>query len=162
MNASGRVCGMGWLRSSRRYCGYLSLAVLALQIILSFGHVHLGAARASSVTAVAGTAVPAPFPTQPGDHSIGYCAICATINLFANSFAPSAPQLIAPVVWQHIEHSDRPAFVFVALRTTSFQSRAPPFARLSFLLIACRRVVRAGNVLKTMRVSRGLSVIVAI
>jgi hypothetical protein len=120
---------MGWLRSSRRYCGYLSLAALALQIILSFGHVHLGAARASSVTTVAGAAMRAPLPAQPGDHGIRYCDICATINLSANSFVPSVPQLAAaPVSWRHIEHSDRRAFVFVALRATPFQSRAPPFA----------------------------------
>jgi len=43
---------MGWLRSNRRYCGYLSLATLALQIVLSFGHVHLGVARASSIASV--------------------------------------------------------------------------------------------------------------
>jgi hypothetical protein len=121
---------MRWLRSNGRCCGYLSLATLALQIILSFGHVHLGAVRASSVTTMAGTAMPAPhsLPTQPGDHGIGYCAICATIYLAANSFVPSVPQLAPPIARQRIEHSDRPAFVFVALWPTPFQSRAPPFA----------------------------------
>jgi hypothetical protein len=121
---------MGGLRSNRRYCGYLSLAALALQIVLSFGHVHLGVARASFVATASGMAAPAPhpLPTQPGDHSIGCCAICAALNLAANSFVPSVPQLAAPIGWQRIEHSDRPAFVFIAQRATSFQSRAPPFA----------------------------------
>jgi hypothetical protein len=119
---------MGGLRSNRRYCGYLSLAALALQIVLSFGHVHLGVARASFVATASGMAAPAPQPPQPGDHSIGCCAICAALNLAANSFVPSVPQLAAPIGWQRIEHSDRPAFVFIAQRATSFQSRAPPFA----------------------------------
>jgi hypothetical protein len=89
---------MGGLRSNRRYCGYLSLAALALQIVLSFGHVHLGVARASFVATASGMAAPAPqpLPTQPADHIIGCCAICAALNLAANSFVPSAPQLAAP------------------------------------------------------------------
>ena len=121
---------MGGLRSNRRYCGYLSLAALALQIVLSFGHVHLGVARASFVATASGMAAPAPqpLPTQPADHSIGCCAIRAALNLAANSFVPSVPPLAAPTGWQRIEHSDRPAFVFIAQRATSFQSRAPPFA----------------------------------
>ena len=121
---------MGWLRSNRRYYGYLSLATLALQIVLSSGHVHLGVARASSIATVSDMAAPAPqpLPTQPGDHGIGCCAICAAINLAANSFVPSVPQLEVPIAWQRIEHSDWPALVFVALRATPFQSRAPPSA----------------------------------
>ena len=121
---------MGWLRFNRRYCGYVSLAALALQIVLSFGHVHLGTARAPSAATVSGIAAPAPqpLPTQPSDHRFGCCAICAAINIAANSFVPSLPQLAAPVAWQRIEHFDRPAFVFVGLLTTLFQSRAPPSA----------------------------------
>jgi hypothetical protein len=121
---------MGWLRSNRRYCGCLSLAALALQIVLSFEHVHLGVARASSVAAVGSMALATPqsLPTQPGDHGIGYCAISVAFNLAANSFVPSVPQPAAPVASQHIEHSDRPALVFVALRAPSFKSRAPPVA----------------------------------
>src|SRR6516162_9210752 len=119
---------MGWFRFNRRYCGYLSLAALVLQIVLSFGHVHLGIARASSITIVGGPAMSSPLPTQPSDHGIGYCAICVAIHLAANSFVPPVPQLAAPIARQRIEHSDRPALVFVALRTTPFQSRAPPSA----------------------------------
>jgi hypothetical protein len=122
---------MGWDRRNRSFGGCLALAALALQLVLSFGHVHLdGVHRACHGTTVAGASAQSQqLPAQqPGGDDDDYCAICATIHLAANSFVPQAPQLPALFASRLIEHDDRLAIVFVAPRRTSFQSRAPPLA----------------------------------
>jgi len=116
---------------SRRFASWLALGALALQLVLSFGHVHLdGVHRGSPAATAAGSSAKAqPLPAQqPGDDGDDYCAICATIYLAAGSFVPQAPQLPALFASRLIEHVDRVAIVFVAPRRTAFQSRAPPLA----------------------------------
>ena len=122
---------MRWARHIRRFGGCLALAALALQLVLSFGHVHLGGVhRTYYGTTVAGSSAQVqPLPAQhPGDDGDDYCAICATIYLAANSFVPQAPQLPALFASRLIEHADRGAIVFVVPRRSAFQSRAPPLA----------------------------------
>ncbi len=123
---------MRWVLHNRRFGSCLALAALALQIAVSFGHVHLdGLHRTHSALSVASSAaqasqLPAQHPGNDGDDD--YCAICATIYLAANSFLPPAPQLPVPFVSRPIEHFDRVAVVFIAPRRAPFQSRAPPLA----------------------------------
>ena len=121
---------MRWVRCNSRLGGWLALAALALQIVVSFGHVHLdGVARASTFVAAAGAHGSPSLPDQqPGNEADDYCAICATIYLAANSFVPQAPQLTVPFASQTIEHIDRVAVVFIVPRRAPFQSRAPPLA----------------------------------
>ncbi len=123
---------MGWVLRHRRYGACLALAALALQLVVSFGHVHLdGVNRGFPAVHAAGSGAQAlqSVPAQhPGDDADDYCAICATIYLAANSFLPQAPQLPVPFVAQSIEHFDRVAVVFIAPRRAAFQSRAPPLA----------------------------------
>lgn len=122
---------MRWFRTMRRFCGSLGLAALALQLVLSFGHIHLdGVHRGSHGTTVASSSArPLQLPArQPADDGDNYCAICATIYLAANSFVPQAPQLPVPFVSRPIEHFYRVAVDFIAPRRAPFQSRAPPLA----------------------------------
>ena len=123
---------MRWVHN-RRFGSCLALAALALQLVVSFGHVHLdGVHRADLAFTVVGSAAPASqslaaqHPGNDGDDD--YCAICATIYLAATSFLPPAPELPVPLVSQTIEHFDRFAVVFIAPRRLPFQSRAPPLA----------------------------------
>ena len=109
---------MRWLYN-RRFGSWLALAALALQLVVSFGHVHLdGVHRTYPALAVSGSGaqasqLPAPHPGNDADDD--YCAICATIFLAANSFLPPAPQLPVPSVSRTIEHFDRVPVVFIAL-----------------------------------------------
>jgi Protein of unknown function (DUF2946) len=121
---------MRWVRRNNRFGSWLALAALALQIVVSFGHVHLDhVARASTVVAVtAAPGTPALPDQQPGNEADDYCAICATIYLAGNSFVPQAPQLVVPFAAQTIEHVNRTAAVFIVPRRAPFQSRAPPLA----------------------------------
>lgn len=121
---------MRWVRNSRRFGSCLALAALALQLVLSFGHVHLDGLHRGFPAVTAGAQVSQSVPAQhPGNGADDdYCAICASIYLAANSFLPQAPQLPVPLAAQAVEHSSRVAAAFIAPRRAPFQSRAPPLA----------------------------------
>ena len=120
---------MRWIRCNGRVGAWLALAVLALQIVVSFGHVHLNGAPHSAIVDAAGASGSAPLPKQqPGNHTDDYCAICATIHLAASAFLPPAPQVAVPFVSRRIEHLDRVTIALIPPRRAPFQSRAPPLA----------------------------------
>jgi hypothetical protein len=89
------------LRTKWRWSTWLALARMALQIALSFGHVHL--------------------------ESLGTGSVVARV---AASKAPSSQQNPAPVPHppRTIEHFGRFNFMFVSPQRAAFQSRAPPLA----------------------------------
>jgi hypothetical protein len=120
------------LIDKRRFGSWLALAALALQLVVSFGHVHLdGVHRTYPAQAVSGSGAQAsqlPAPQPGNDADDDYCAICATIFLAANSFLPPAPLLPVPFVSRPIEHFARVAVDFIVPRRAPFQSRAPPLA----------------------------------
>ncbi len=129
--AMDRYRPMRWLYN-RRLGSWLALAALALQFVVSFGHVHLdGVRRTFPALAVSGSGAQASQLSvpHPGNDADGdYCAICATIYLAATSFLPPAPQLPVPQVSRTIEHFARVAVDFIVPRRAPFQSRAPPLA----------------------------------
>jgi len=100
------------------------------QIILSFGHVHLGNFRHSIARLAVAAAQPVPSdPLQlPISDADGYCAICAAIHLAGTSLLPQAPQLSVPFAVQPVEHANFITATSLSLRRASFQSRAPPLA----------------------------------
>jgi hypothetical protein len=120
-----------WLRYDRRVGSWLALFALALQLVVSFGHIHVDAIRTHPTVAASGSSAHAAKqlpPQQPGEDGDDYCAICASIYLAANSFVPVAPQLPVPSVSRAIERFDYGAPAFFTLRRLAFQSRAPPLA----------------------------------
>ena len=118
---------MQWFRAKLKAGARLALFALTVQIVLSFGHVHLGNfGHAAPNLASASTQSTSSAPTQAAGHADDYCAICATIHLTAISFLPPAPQLPVPFVARSVEHFNSVAVVFIAPRRAPFQSRAPP------------------------------------
>ena len=105
---------------------------MALQLVLSFGHVHLEKLASGSVIAsVAASKAPSSQqnPHQhPANEADDFCAICATIHLASSSFLPDAPRLPVPFASRTIEHFGCFNFVFVSPQRAAFQSRAPPLA----------------------------------
>jgi hypothetical protein len=129
---------MGWVHCHKRYGARLALVALALQIMLSFGHVHLDGVRASHITTagahnavanngLAAQASPQPPAQNPGDGD-DYCAICASIYLVSTSFVSQPPLLPMPAGFHRIEHSFGARFGIIAPRRVAFRSRAPPAA----------------------------------
>jgi hypothetical protein len=75
---------------------------MTLQLVLSFGHVHLEKfAAGSAIVSLAAFKAPSSQqnPAQhPANEADDYCAICANIHLASSSFLPSAPLLPVPFV----------------------------------------------------------------
>jgi hypothetical protein len=122
---------MGWVRCHKRFGARLALAALALQIVLSFGHVHLDhAAPGLTTVATSGVAITQASrqaPTQnPTDDDDDYCAICASIYLASTSFVALPPQLPAQTIFVRVAPSYSDDFSVVPPRHVAFQSRAPP------------------------------------
>jgi hypothetical protein len=123
---------MGRVRANTRFGVCLALIALVLQFVLPFGHVHLGGIQRAAPTVHAAdynaqTFVPG-SAQLPGEDDNGYCAICATSYLAANSFLPHAPQLTLPFVFRSIEHFHQIVAAALVPRRMPFQSRAPPLA----------------------------------
>ena len=122
---------MRWVRPNRRFGALLALAALALQIALSFGHVHLDSVVGETTSTVVGGGNASTSPSSPAQHpanEIDYCAICAVMQLAATSFLPQSPLLAVPFVAEAVEHFNRIAVIFLPPQRTPFQSRAPPLA----------------------------------
>ena len=122
---------MRWFRANRSCGGVLALFALAVQLTLSFGHVHrsdLGGgwpvAKSAAIQAEAASG------NQPGHgHTDPFCDICATISLVASSQASDAPRVAAAVFQSHaVAFATRDDEASPFRRHGLFQSRAPPSA----------------------------------
>ena len=123
---------MRWARTRQRCGSWLALAAMALQLVLSFGHIHLEKfASGPAIASMAASKAPSPQqnPIQhPANEADYYCAICATIHLASSSFLPGAPLLPVPFAFRTIAHFSNFTFIFVSPQRAAFQSRAPPLA----------------------------------
>jgi hypothetical protein len=120
---------MDWVRARRRLGVWLALFALALQLVLSFGHIHAEEfARKSSVATLAHSDE---GPADDDDHhgaGHGDCAICAVIHLAATLLLAPPPQVALPAAesfaWlAAIDRHDPPR-----APRQPFQARAPPQA----------------------------------
>jgi hypothetical protein len=120
--------GMGWVDRHKRRGAVLALIALALQIVLSFDHVHLhGLPQNSHYRIVQRTATAQTAPQAPANNpSDDYCAICASIFLASSTFTPTPLQLSVPAKFQRIEHSFTVAGARIEPLRLAFRSRAPP------------------------------------
>jgi hypothetical protein len=110
----------------------VALFALALQLVLSFGHVHLDRAALSG-PALAGIAVSQAAsdggtPAAPGHHpdANDFCDICATIALTASLLMPQPAALVLPVAHAHRWASEFRPVVADSAPPVHFQARAPP------------------------------------
>ena len=105
---------------------------MTLQLVLSFGHIHLeklGSGSAFTIIEAAKAPSSQHRPAQhPASDADDYCAICAAIQLTSSSFLPDAPLLPAPFASRAIEHFSYFSFTFILPPRAAFQSRAPPVA----------------------------------
>ncbi len=127
---------MDWFRSKIRSCARLALFALAVQMAVSFGHMHrndLGLpplAQADQTQFASGTTDAPAGPADQDHHPApdDYCPICASMALLATGLQSLPPMLVVPTsiprVWAS-QTAARSASPQVAL---SFQARAPPVA----------------------------------
>jgi hypothetical protein len=126
---------MHWIRSHIRFGSRLALFALAVQAVLSFGHVHLAAPAAASTNgvpaAIADQSAPAlpraDTPIHKPDGSVGGdCEICTLIQLASSSTPAAAPSLPLPANLGPLGlevAAERPV---AAAPHFLFQARAPP------------------------------------
>jgi hypothetical protein len=134
---------MGWVRFHRRYGAWPGLAALVLQLVLSFGHIHVGNVHLNGATrgfaAILGATAVAThhvtladtskkLPAQNSGDDDDYCAICASIFLTSTSFAAEPPQLPLPAGFERIALTYSTDQGMSAPRLVLFRSRAPPAA----------------------------------
>jgi hypothetical protein len=121
---------MHWCRTRLRLGSYIALFALAVQLVLTFGHVHLGGVGRQSSTGIvapAGTAAPAGYegPKIADD----FCAVCTLIHLASTIVPTEVAALPLPVVFGQLRRTDSALhLVLPASPPAPFAARAPPLA----------------------------------
>lgn len=122
---------MQWFRSRIRFGTRLALFAFAIQIALSFGHVHAdGLVAHSSKSAVsASAAVPAGIgdPIRNGLADFD-CPICALIQMVSASAPATAPTMALPAMVTPLWLEAPSAVALTGPTHRAFEARAPPVA----------------------------------
>ena len=126
---------MGWFRANRGMVTWLAFFALACQLLLSFGHVHLGkfsggsAAWAVADTGDASADVP---PSSPQKNPTGlagdFCAICANISLAGTLVVPILAIILAPDSFAEVLRWSLAASEPASFDHLPFNARGPPQA----------------------------------
>jgi hypothetical protein len=124
---------MRWIRSNVRFGAWCALAALAIQLVLSFGHMHLegGTATTPELALAASSASDIANPSsnpEPTGHADDFCAICALIHLAGTVTPATAPVLQLPVVFSPVPFAVSTDRDLAAKVPLSFQARGPPIA----------------------------------
>jgi hypothetical protein len=127
---------MRWIRSNIRFGSRVALVALGLQIVLSFGHVHLYAVDPHALASVsAGSIADPPEAVSPGTRAPihktdgsgdGFCAVCASMQLIAGSLTEAGPALPLPAQLGPIGFQVPVDLVLVPSFRALFNARAPP------------------------------------
>ena len=129
---------MRWVRSNVRFGAWCALLALAVQLALSFGHVHIATVGSTKSALAAGwttqpSVPPADAPAAPAKHApmgIAHdqCAICTVVQLAGAALPAATAALPLPQVSSQAWLGTSVEFVLAASPHYSFQARAPPQA----------------------------------
>ncbi len=120
---------MRWFRTNRQFGTRLALIAVALQLLLTFGHVHALLANGAGTTVSARQSGAAAPPDQGHKGSADFhCPICALIQLSAASAPSVAPELPLPTVTDFVMLRPRTDVAAAIGPQASFRARAPPAA----------------------------------
>lgn len=126
---------MHWIRANICFGSRLALFAVAVQLVLSFGHVHIAtptlAATNGEQPALASesglTLSRATLPIHKSDGSVSDdCAICALIHLSSTSAPAAAPVLPLPANVGPLGLLAPAELPLAATLYVLFQARAPP------------------------------------
>jgi hypothetical protein len=119
---------MRWFRWNRRWGSYPALFALALQLVLSFGHVHLDGLGATAPVAASQSG----NSSHPGKSrgsvpdADEFCAICAVISMSGALVIPQPPALAFTAPPHDAFFADLAAILVTRHERGYFQARAPP------------------------------------
>jgi hypothetical protein len=122
---------MRWFRRNVRFGSWCALVALAIQLALSFGHLHIvasGVAAAALTSAEPLSGAPEDSPT-PSKHSrvADYCTICASIHL-AGLVTSEPSSMLAPHRSGAVQLTVGIEAIPSAHFGLPFNARAPPLA----------------------------------
>jgi hypothetical protein len=120
---------MRWFRANIRSGAWCALVAMALQLVLTFGHVHarLGSA-ASPQLGVQGQAAPADGPRAPIKPLVDHCAICTLIQMAGAGAPPAAASLPIPVPITSVRLTVEAASEPTPSKPLRVRARGPPIA----------------------------------
>jgi hypothetical protein len=126
---------MNWFRSRIRSGARFALFALAVQMVLSFGHVHLDDlglpplagtdSTQIALVAASGSATPAGHHHQPASDD-DYCPICASMAVLATWMPALPPVLVSPEPMRRVWAPVAALYISPTQISLSFQARAPP------------------------------------
>ena len=120
---------MRWFRDNVRHGSWLALIALAINIALSFGHIHaIGGHRSEH-----GLVVASPDSRQTPDHSDDgkadyLCPICMAAAAMATALAPAPPALPVEFAEAAIDPATERTVAIPHAPRAAFQSRGPPIS----------------------------------
>jgi hypothetical protein len=120
---------MSWVRRNLRIGSHLALFALAIQLVLSFSHVHLDGLNLAprQIVVQAADQPGTPSPEGPSPNHDALCPICLSIQLAGATLQPAPPILAMPEPAAWTPPAATAAFA-AAWNTSSFHARAPPLA----------------------------------
>jgi hypothetical protein len=122
---------MRWFRSNVRSGAWFALVAMALQLALTFGHLHLRIASATSAQLTAKAAVTLPdgssLPAKPRPVHDN-CAICTLIQMTGATALAAAVSLLLPALFVSTLFATRVEHELAASPPLHFQARGPPIA----------------------------------
>ena len=120
---------MRWFRSNMHFGARVALIALALQVVLTFGHVHAPAVASTGLALLSKAVAPGETGSHdPADKGLvdSGCPTCALIQLAGTSTPAVAPTLPLPLVDDFI--TLRPHAELASATSPHFRSwaRGPP------------------------------------
>lgn len=124
---------MNWVRNHVRSGSWLALAALAVNLALSFGHVHALAGRATHAGPLALSSVQAgdhgrSGPDRDRGHPDDLCPICMAAAAMGTALAATAPVLTVQFAAATLDHTAAQHVAPVEPRRSAFYSRGPPLS----------------------------------
>jgi hypothetical protein len=125
---------MRWFRDTLRQGSWLALIALAINLGLSFGHVHAieGKVSGRGLAAMAASIASPDGAQKQGHHGDGHadylCPICMAATAMANALTSVPPALPAEFINVAIDRTIEPFVALVEPPRAAFQSRGPPIS----------------------------------
>jgi hypothetical protein len=123
---------MRWFRDNIGHGSWLALIALAVNIALSFGHIH-GIGGHRSERSLIAASIASPDSRQAPDHSDDgkadyLCPICMAATAMGTALAPTPPALPVEFADTAINHAIEHAVAIPPAPRAAFQSRGPPIS----------------------------------
>jgi hypothetical protein len=119
---------MTWFRRHIGQGSKLALFALAIQLMLSFGHVHIDVARAApGGPAIVSLQMPADgAPASSHHHANDFCAICAVTAMAGTALVAAPPVLRLPQPSDLLQQVTEAEFLHLGSAEPPFRPRGPP------------------------------------